>query len=97
MHCQAPLDQHWDAGTVFEQLYLLACWYWGCTSVTTGMELLSSSCSLGVCCLLGPSPPPIAVWGGGEELKGVLEAKLWASRQTQPPGVSHQGSGKASH
>lgn len=25
----------------------------------------------------------MAVWGGGEELKGVLEAKLWASRQTQ--------------
>lgn len=94
---QASLDQHWDAGTVFEQLYLLARWYQGCASVTTGMELLSSSCSFRVCCLLGPCPPPMAVWGGGEGLKGVMEAKPWASRQTQSPGGSHQGLGKASH
>lgn len=97
MHHQASLDQHWDAGTVFEQLYLLARWYQGCASITTGMKLLSSSCSFGVCCILGPSPPPMAVWGAGEGLKGVLEAKPWASRQIQSPGGSHQGLGKTSH
>lgn len=91
---QTSLDQHWDAGTVFEQLYLLARWYQGCSNVMTGMELLSSSCILGICCLLGT---PMAVWGGGEGLKGGLEAKPWASRQTQSPGGSHQGLGKASH
>lgn len=97
MHHQASLDQHWDAGTVFEHLYLLARWYQGCASITTGMKLLSSSCSFGVCCILGPSPPPMAVWGAGEGLKGVLEAKPWASRQIQSPGGSHQGLGKTSH
>lgn len=67
LHHQASLDQHWDARTVFEQLYLLARWCQGCASITTGMKVLSS-CSLGVCCLLESSLP---LWQCGKGEKGL--------------------------
>lgn len=62
MHRQASLDQHWGAGTVFEQLYLLACWYQGCTSITKGMVLLLQ---LGDLLPSGTIPTPYGSVGRG--------------------------------
>lgn len=100
VHCQASLGRHWDTGTVFEQLYLLAPWYQSCANITTGMELLSSSCSLGFAAFWDHPHP---LWQCGEGGKGLSGSwRQTKGQQTDsvtrwvPPGFGQSISLKAS-